>query len=160
MITSNKKRAIYSGTFDPITNGHIDIIKRALSVFDEVVIAVATSSAKNPMFTSEQRVDLIQKATKDLDGIIIKSFNNLLVDFAKEEQITNIIRGLRAVSDFEYELQMGYANSSLDKNIETIYFMPSLENAFISSSIIRELIKFNGDFSHLVPLEIIDDLSS
>ena len=160
MITSNKKRAIYSGTFDPITNGHIDIIKRALSVFDEVVIAVATSSAKNPMFTSEQRVDLIQKATKDLDGIIIKSFNNLLVDFAKEEQITNIIRGLRAVSYFEYELQMGYANSSLDKNIETIYFMPSLENAFISSSIIRELIKFNGDFSHLVPLEIIDDLSS
>jgi len=157
-ITMIKKRAIYSGTFDPITNGHIDIIKRALNVFDEVIVAVAVSSAKKPMFTCVQRVNLINKATKDLDGVVAKSFDNLLVDFAKEQKITNIVRGLRAVSDFEYELQMGYANSSLDKNLETMYFMPTLENAFVSSSIVRELIKFDGNFSHLVPSEIIEDL--
>jgi pantetheine-phosphate adenylyltransferase len=154
----SKKCVIYSGTFDPITNGHIDIIKRALSVFDEVVIAVANSDSKNPMFSCSQRVKFIETATKDLEGIIVKSFNTLLVDFAREQDITNIVRGLRAVSDFEYELQMGYANSSLDKNINTVYFMPRLENAFISSSIVRELIKFNGNFSHLVPNEILKDL--
>jgi len=154
----NKKRAIYSGTFDPITNGHIDIIKRALNVFDEVIIAVAVSSAKKPMFKCIQRVEFVNKATKDLNGVVAKSFDNLLVDFAKEQGVTNIVRGLRAVSDFEYELQMGYANSSLDKNIDTMYFMPTLENAFVSSSIVRELIKFNGNFTHLVPEIIIEDL--
>ncbi len=154
----SKRRAIYSGTFDPITNGHIDIIKRALKVFDEVVVAVANSDAKKPMFTCTKRVELVNKATKELDGVVAKSFKTLLVDFAKEEGITNIVRGLRAVSDFEYELQMGYANSSLDKNIDTMYFMPTLENAFVSSSIVRELIKFDGNFSHLVPSEILEDL--
>ncbi len=154
----NKKRAIYSGTFDPITNGHMDIIKRALKVFDEVVIAVANSDAKKPMFSCTKRVELINKALKDIDGVIAKPFNTLLVDFAKEQNITNIVRGLRAVSDFEFELQMGYANSSLDKEIDTMYFMPTLENAFVSSSIVRELIKFDGNFSNLVPNEILEDL--
>ena len=152
------KKAIYSGTFDPITNGHIDIIKRALNVFDEVVIAVATSDAKKPMFCCEKRVELVQIAVKNLNGVVVKPFNTLLVDFAKKQGITNIIRGLRAVSDFEYELQMGYANSSLDKNIETMYFMPTLENAFISSSVVRELIKFDGNFELLVPKEILEEL--
>jgi pantetheine-phosphate adenylyltransferase len=154
----SKRRAIYSGTFDPITNGHIDIIKRALRVFDEIVVAVADSDAKKPMFDCTKRVELINKATNNLRGVVAKPFNNLLVEFAKEENITNIVRGLRAVSDFEYELQMGYANSSLDKEIDTMYFMPTLENAFVSSSIVRELIKFNGNFSHLVPSEILGEL--
>jgi len=153
----SKKRAIYSGTFDPITNGHIDIIKRALKVFDEVIIAVARSDAKKPMFSSSKRVELVNTATQGLN-VKTESFNTLLVDFAKEKDITNIIRGLRAVSDFEYELQMGYANSSLNKDINTLYFMPTLENAFVSSSIVRELIKFDGNFSHLVPNEILKDL--
>ena len=148
------KKAIYSGTFDPITNGHLDIIKRASKVFDQIVIGVAHSNNKNPMFNIDKRIFLVQEATKDLKNIIVKSFSTLLVDFAKSEGITNIIRGLRAVSDFEYELQMGYANFSLDNNIETIYFMPTLQNAFISSSIVRELIRFNGDYSHLIPPQI------
>ncbi len=153
----SKKRAIYSGTFDPITNGHMDIIKRALKVFDEVIVAVAQSSSKQPMFDVEKRVQLIQKATKDLN-VQAKSFNTLLVDFAKEEDVCTIVRGLRAVSDFEFELQMGYANNSLDNEIDTVYFMPTLENAFVSSSIVRELIRFNGNFNHLVPKEILEDL--
>jgi pantetheine-phosphate adenylyltransferase len=154
----SKKSVIYSGTFDPITNGHIDIIKRALNVFDEVIVAIANSDAKKPMFDCKKRVQLVQSATKKLNNVVVKSFSNLLVDFAKDQGVTNIVRGLRAVSDFEYELQMGYANSSLDKNINTVYFMPRLENAFVSSSIVRELIRFNGNFSHLVPNEILEDL--
>ena len=150
----NIKRAIYSGTFDPITNGHLDIIKRALNVFDEVIIAIADSSSKKPMFSIEQRVKLVKKATKNMDGVKVKSFTNLLVDFAKENNVSSIVRGLRAVSDFEYELQMGYANSSLDKTIDTVYFMPTLENAFVSSSIVRELIKFDGKYDHLIPIKI------
>jgi pantetheine-phosphate adenylyltransferase len=153
------KQAIYSGTFDPITKGHLDIIKRALKVFDKVIVAVATSSSKKPMFDINTRVKLIKEATKGL-AVEVKSFNTLLVDFAKEENVYNIIRGLRAVSDFEYELQMGYANSSLDKNIETFYLMPSLENAFVSSSIVRELIRFNGNFSHLVPNNIVQTIKN
>ncbi len=158
MVNKLSKKAIYSGTFDPITNGHIDIIKRALSVFDEVVIAIAHSDAKKPMFNIDKRVKLVKLATQNLSGVIVKPFNTLLVDFAKEQGVTNIIRGLRAVSDFEYELQMGYANSSLDKNLETMYFMPTLENAFVSSSIVRELIRFDGNFSHLVPKNILMEL--
>jgi len=153
-----KSSIIYSGTFDPITNGHMDIIKRALKVFDEVIVAVADSNIKNPMFSCQKRVDLIKMATKYLNGTAVESFDTLLIEFAKKKKVTNILRGLRAINDFEYELQMGYANSSLDKNINTIYFMPSLEHAFISSSIVRELIRYNGDFSHLVPQSIVKGL--
>jgi len=130
--------------------------KRALKIFDEVVIAVGINTNKKPMFDINTRIKLIKESTKDLDGIKVMSFDNLLVDFAKEQGITNIIRGLRAVSDFEYELQMGYANTSLDENLETIYLMPTLNNAFVSSSIVRELIKHNGKLEHLVPNNIIN----
>jgi pantetheine-phosphate adenylyltransferase len=156
-LNSNRKKAIYSGTFDPITNGHMDIIKRALQVFDEIIVAVADSNSKNPMFDTEMRVKLIEKATKGLN-VSAKSFNTLLVDFAKSEEVDTIIRGLRAVSDFEYELQMGYANSSLDKNIDTMYFMPTLQNAFVSSSVVREILKFKGSVGHLVPKDILEDI--
>ncbi|HIP13565.1 MAG TPA: pantetheine-phosphate adenylyltransferase [Arcobacter sp.] len=152
------KRAIYSGTFDPITNGHIDIIKRALNVFDEVIIGVASSNTKKPMFTLEQRVQLIKSATKDLKGVDVKPFDTLLVKFAKQNNILSIVRGLRAVSDFEFELQMGYANNSLDDSIDTIYFMPSLQNAFVSSSIVRELIRFDGNYNHLIPTNIKEEI--
>jgi len=148
------RRAIYSGTFDPITNGHMDILKRGLKVYDEIIIAVATSSSKRPMFNLNSRVKLIQEAIKDLDGLTVESFDTLIVDFAKKKNVYNIIRGLRTNTDFEYELQMSYANSSLDKDIDTVFLMPALKNAFVSSSIVRELIRFNGDYSHLVPTNI------
>lgn len=153
------KRAIYPGTFDPFTVGHLDIVKRALKVFDEVIVSVATSNEKKPMFGVERRVEMIKSATKELQNLSVECFDNLLVDFANEKQIYNIVRGLRAVSDFEFELQMGYANASLDDKIETIYFMPNLHNAFVSSSVVRTILKHGGDASHLVPGEILEYLN-
>jgi len=149
-----KRRAIYSGTFDPITNGHMDIIKRGLKVYDEIIIAVATSSSKQPMFNLNSRVKLIQEAIKGLKGLTVESFDTLIVEFARKKNIYNIIRGLRTNTDFEYELQMSYANSSLDKDIDTVFLMPALQNAFVSSSVVRELIRFHGDYSHLIPINI------
>jgi len=151
-------KAIYPGTFDPVTNGHVDIIKRACKIFDKIIVAVADNKDKNTMFSLEKRVEMMKKATKDFPKIEVKSFSSLLVDFAKKEEAKIIIRGLRAVSDFEYELQMGYANKSLDNEIDTIYLMPNLDNAFISSSVVRSILKYNGDVSHLVPKEILEDL--
>jgi len=148
------KIAIYPGTFDPITNGHLDIIKRANKMFDKIIIAVANNKSKNSMFDLETRVEMVKLSTKDLN-VEVKPFNSLLVDFAKQENSKIIIRGLRAVSDFEYELQMSYANHSLDSEIDTIFLMPTLNNAFISSSIVRNILAYNGDVSHLVPKEIL-----
>jgi pantetheine-phosphate adenylyltransferase len=151
-------KAIYPGTFDPVTNGHIDIINRACRMFDKIIVAVADNKDKNTMFSLEKRVEFMKKATEKFPKVEVKSFSSLLVYFAKKEEAKIIIRGLRAVSDFEYELQMGYANKSLDKEIDTIYLMPNLENAFISSSVVRSILKYNGDVSHLVPNEIIKDI--
>jgi len=146
--------AIYPGTFDPITNGHLDIIKRAEKIFDKIIVAVANNKAKNSMFSLQKRVEMVKVAVNS-PKIEVKSFDSLLVEFAKKENAKIIIRGLRAVSDFEYELQMSYANQSLDKEIETIFLMPTLNNAFISSSIVRNILSYDGDISHLVPKEII-----
>jgi pantetheine-phosphate adenylyltransferase len=153
-VESLVKKAIYCGSFDPITNGHLDIIKRALNVFDEVIIGVAKSETKNTMFSLEKRIYLTKEATKELN-VVVKPFDTLLVEFAQKEGIFTIIRGLRAISDFEYELQMGYANSSLDSKIDTIYFMPTLQNAFVSSTVVREILRFGGDVSHLVPKKVL-----
>ncbi len=153
------KVALYPGTFDPITKGHLDIIERAGKIFDGVIVAVAASVSKKPMFSLQQRQDMIKLATAHCNNVKIISFDNLLVDLAKQVNTTIIIRGLRAVSDFEYELQMGYANASLDPNIETIYLMPNLQNAFISSSIVRTILTHHGNVSHLVPKEILTFLN-
>jgi len=150
--------AIYPGTFDPVTNGHIDIITRACKIFDKIIVAVADNKDKKTMFSLEKRVEMMEKATKKFPKVEVKSFNTLLVDFAKKMDAKIIIRGLRAVSDFEYELQMGYANKSLYEEIDTIYLMPNLQNAFISSSVVRSILKYKGDVSHLVPKEILEDL--
>ncbi|MGE4396402.1 MAG: pantetheine-phosphate adenylyltransferase [Sulfurimonas sp.] len=149
-----KKIAIYPGTFDPITNGHFDIIERTLVLFDKLIIAVAISHDKKPMFTLDERINMVKESVKDMPNVIVVGFDNLTVELARSYNATVLIRGLRAVSDFEYELQLGYLNNSLDDTIETVYLMPKLQHAFISSSIVRNLLKFNGKTEHLVPKEV------
>lgn len=149
-----KKIALYPGTFDPITNGHYDIIERALRLFDEVIVAVAISTDKKPMFTLQERINMTKEALKNLKNVKVLGFDNLTVELARTHNATVLIRGLRAVSDFEYELQLGYLNNSLDDKIETVYLMPKLQHAFISSSIVRNLLKFNAKTEHLVPKEV------
>lgn len=151
-------KCIYPGTFDPITNGHIDIIKRASKFFDEVLVAVASNESKEPYFSYEKRINLAKKATKNLANVEVMGFDNLLVNFAKSQGINTVVRGLRAVSDFEYELQIGYANASQWEEFETIYFMPHLKNAFVSSSVVRSIFTHGGDISHLVPQNILEDI--
>ena len=154
------KLAIYPGTFDPLTNGHLDIIKRSKDMFQKVIIAVANSESKNPMYSLKERekmVNLVLNEYKsELQNVECVTFSNLLATLARDMDARVIIRGLRVVSDFEYELQMGYANASLNDRLDTIYFMPTLENAFISSSIVRSIITHGGKFSHLVPKSIHD----
>jgi len=149
------KIAIYPGTFDPITNGHIDLIKRSLKIFDEVIIAVAKSQKKAPLFTVEERIELIKEVVKDLNGARVEAFDSLLVEYTKNRNGIAIIRGLRAVSDFEYELQMALMNRRLDANIETVFMMPSEEYTFLSSTIIKEVVSFGGSVKGLVP-EVIE----
>lgn len=157
-IMNKPKRAIYPGTFDPITNGHVDIIQRSAKMFDQIIIAVAENKAKRPMFGIEKRVNMVKKATTHISNIKVISFHSLLVDLSNELDANIIIRGIRAVSDFEYEFQMGYANASLKKELETIFLMPSLEYAFISSSIVRSILPFDGKIEHLVPHCILPDI--
>lgn len=149
-IMGTHRKAIYPGTFDPITNGHLDIIKRACHMFDEIIVAVADSEAKKPMFTLEQRVQMVQAATVDFPKVNVIGFDKLLVDLSDDLDANIVVRGLRAVSDFEYELQMGYANASLKKDLETVYLMPSLKHAFVSSSVVRSILAFDGKVDHLL----------
>jgi pantetheine-phosphate adenylyltransferase len=149
-LMSTNRKAIYPGTFDPVTVGHLDIMKRACAMFDEITIAVAKSASKTPMFSLEQRIAMVEAVTKDFQKIKVVGFEGLLVDLSDKLDANIIIRGLRAVSDFEYELQMGYANSSLKSELETIFLMPSLEYGFVSSSVVRSILPFNGKVDHLL----------
>lgn len=151
-------KCIYPGTFDPITNGHMDVIQRACKVFDEVIVAVALNESKTPFFSYQKRIELAKIATKDMKKVRVVGFDNLLVNFAKSLGINTVVRGLRAVSDFEYELQIGYANMSQWAEFETIYFMPNLKNAFISSSIVRSIWTHGGDISKLVPESVLEKI--
>lgn len=152
------KVAVYPGTFDPITNGHLDVVERACKLFDKLIIAVAKSSGKNPLFSLDARVKMVKMAVEESKDIAcqvcVSPFGNLIADFAKENQVKVLVRGLRAVSDFEYELQMGYANASLNRELETIYLMPSLQNAFISSTVVRSILLHGGAITHLVPSSV------
>jgi len=148
------RTAIYPGTFDPITNGHLDIINRACNMFDRIIVAVAASEAKKPMFTLEQRIQMVQAATSSLPKIEVIGFDKLLVDLAEDLDAGIVVRGLRAVSDFEYELQMGYANASLKPDLETIYLMPNLQHAFVSSSVVRAILAYDGKVDHLLHPEV------
>ena len=150
MTDIDKKIAIYPGTFDPITNGHIDLIQRAAKMFDEVIVAIATSSKKNPRFTLEQRIDMAEKVLADCNNVRVKGFQVLLVDFAKQENARILIRGLRAISDFEYEFQLASMNRNLAPDIESLFLMPADEYSFISSSLVKEVASLGGDISNFV----------
>ncbi len=149
-----KKIAIYPGTFDPLTNGHLDLVKRGLMIFDEVIIAVAPSLRKQPLFTIEERLKLIKDASKGFKGVKVEAFNGLLIEYVKKKNGIAILRGLRAVSDFEYELQMAHMNRRLDTNIETVFMMPSEEYSFLTSSIVKEIASFGGPVKGFVPEEV------
>jgi pantetheine-phosphate adenylyltransferase len=151
--------AIYAGTFDPITNGHTDLLRRACDLFDHVILAVATNSKKKPLFTQEQRIQLAEEVYGDkADNLSIKGFNTLLTDFAHEEGATVLIRGLRAVSDFEYEFQLASMNRNLRPEIESVYLMPEEKYAFISSSLVKEVASLGGDVSRFVHPAVLDAL--
>ena len=154
------QKAIYPGSFDPITYGHIDIIKRALTIFEEVVVAVANNSSKDPLFNVKERVEMIKQATKDLDRVSVESFDGLVVDYARKKKISVIIRGLRMISDFEYEFQMGLTNRKLAPDIETIYLMPSESYSYISSKLLKEAAGLGADISNFVPKFIVNKLKA
>ena len=143
--------AVYPGSFDPVTYGHLDIIKRSIRVFDKLVIGILLNSEKNPLFSMEERVEFLMEATKDMENVEVKSFSGLLVDFARENNADITVRGLRAVTDFEYELQIAQINNKLDSNLDTMFFTTSTEYAYLSSTIVREIASYHGDVSELVP---------
>jgi pantetheine-phosphate adenylyltransferase len=145
------KRGIYPGTFDPITNGHLDLVQRGLRIFEEIIVAVAPSPKKQPLFTIEERLKLIREAVKQYKNVRVEAFNGLLVGYAKAKEGIAIIRGLRAVSDFEYELQMALMNRRLDMSVETVFLMPSEEYSFLTSTIVKEAASFGGSVKGLVP---------
>lgn len=150
--------AVYPGSFDPITNGHLDIIRRGAKSFDKIIVAVLINIDKKCLFNVEERVELIKRVVKDMPNVEVISFNGLLVDFVKIHKATVILKGLRAVSDFEYELQMALMNKKLDSEIETLFMMTSNEYCYLSSSSVKQVAKFNGCIEGLVPNEIIKDV--
>ena len=152
--------ALYAGSFDPITKGHEDLMSRSLSFVDKLVVAVARNSAKTPTFTVEERVALIKAATSIEKRIEVHSFDGLLVDFAREVKATLLIRGLRAVSDFEYEYQMALMNRHLAPGLETVFMVPSLDTTYISASLVREVARFGGDITQLVHPDVAKALKA
>jgi pantetheine-phosphate adenylyltransferase len=153
-----KRIAVYPGTFDPVTNGHVDLVERSLRIFDSVIVAVAENPRKAPLFSLEERIAMLAKATARHKNVVIEGFDGLLVDYIRKKKAIGIIRGLRAVSDFEYEMQMALMNRRLDNTIETVYLMPSEEYSFITSTIVKEAASYGGDVSSLVPKVVVKRL--
>lgn len=151
-------KAIYPGTFDPVTNGHVDIITRASALFPKLVVAVASNTAKRPFLPLNTRIELLQKAVGHLPGVSVLGFDNLLIQFAHEQRARVILRGLRAVSDFEYEFQLAGMNRKLSKEVETMFLTPSENSMFISSSLVREIAILGGDISRFVPAAVVQIL--
>ncbi len=152
------KFAVYPGTFDPITNGHVDIIKRTLRLFPNVIVAVAPNPKKAPLFNLEERIGMIREATRGLPDLTIESFTGLLIHYLRRKGATAIIRGIRAVSDFEFEFQMALMNRKLDSQIETMFLMPSEEYSYLTSTLIKEVASYGGDVSDLVPKVVLTKL--
>ena len=153
-----EKTAIIPGSFDPITNGHLDVIARSAKLFDKVYVAVLGNSAKSPLFSVEERVELIKRVTGDFKNVYVESFSGLLVDYARKKNASFIIKGLRAVSDFEYECQMALANKNLADDVETLFMTSSPTYSYLSSSIVKELAKHHAPLENLVPDEIVQDI--
>lgn len=148
-------RAIYPGSFDPVTLGHLDIIKRAAKIVDELIVGVLNNNSKTPLFSAQNRVKMLEEVVQDIPNVKVMAFEGLLVDFAKNIEAQIIVRGLRAVTDFEYELQMSQTNMVLDKDIDTIFFTTSLEYAYLSSSTVKEAAYYGADISRFVPETVI-----
>ena len=153
-----KRIAVYPGTFDPVTNGHVDLVERSLRMFDKVIVAIAANPKKEPLFSLQERIDMFRKAIGRRGNVMIEGFDCLLVDYMKEKKAVGLIRGLRAVSDFEYEMQMALMNRRLDEDIETVFLMPSEEYSFITSTIVKEAASYGGDVSSLVPAVTVREL--
>jgi len=151
--------AVYAGSFDPITNGHMDIIRRTLTVFDKVIVAVAINDSKVPLFSTEERVDVLRTIFKDEQRVVVESFSGLLVDFVQQLGARVLIRGLRAVSDFEYEFQMAQMNQKLYPDIETLFLMTGHQYFYVSSRVVKEVARFGGDVHDLVPEPVSDLLA-
>lgn len=151
-------RAIYPGTFDPITNGHIDLIERAAKLFKHVIVGIAASPSKQPRFTLEERVALVNSAITHLNNVEVVGFSGLLVDFAKEQRASVLVRGLRAVSDFEYEFQLANMNRRLSPDLESVFLTPAEENSFISSTLVKEVALHGGNVNQFVPVEVANAL--
>ncbi|MDY5023321.1 MAG: pantetheine-phosphate adenylyltransferase [Blautia sp.] len=147
---------VYPGSFDPVTFGHLDIIRRASILFDQIVVGVLHNSAKSPLFSVEERVNILEKATRDIPNVVIRPFDGLSVNFARENHARVIIRGLRAVTDFEYELQMAQTNRVLAPDVDTVFLTTSLEYAYLSSTIMKEVARFGGDISKFAPPEVLE----
>lgn len=153
-------QAVYAGSFDPITNGHMDIIRRTLKVFDRVVVAVAINESKTPLFSTEERVDLLRRIFKDETKVSVESFSGLLVDFARQTGSRTLVRGLRAVSDFEYEFQMAQMNQKLYPEVETLFLMTGQQYFYVSSRVVKEVARFGGDVHDLVPNLVSQSLAA
>lgn len=152
------KKAIYPGSFDPVTNGHMDMIRRASKIVDELVVGVLNNSAKISLFSVEERVSMLEEMTKDMPNVTVASFDGLMVDYMDEIGATIVVRGLRAVTDFEYELQIAQTNHKVNPKIDTIFLTTSLEYAYLSSTIVKEFASYGGDISHFVPERFIHDI--
>ena len=154
-----EKIAVYPGSFDPITNGHLDIIKRASRIFDKVYVSILVNSSKNSAFSLEERLEMIKQVTAEYDNVVVDSFSGLLVNYLKEKNASVIVRGLRAVSYFEYEFQMALMNHKLEKNIETLFMMTSGKYSYLSSSIVKEIAQYGGNLKDLVPDILIEKIT-
>ena len=153
------KVAVYPGSFDPVTYGHLDIIKRASQMFDKVIVAVMCNSAKTPLFTLDERVKMIRESVSGLNNVYVESFSGLLIDYCKKENIHIVIRGLRAITDFEYELQIAQTNKELSHNeVDTVFLTTSLQYSYLSSSVVKEVASYNGDITPCVPDFVADKL--
>jgi len=145
------RTAIYPGTFDPVTNGHVDLVRRSCAIFDRIIVSIAPSPKKSPLFTISERIEMMREATSDIPGVEVEAFEGLLVEHVLAKGANAVVRGLRAVSDFEYELQMALMNRRLSSEVETVFMMPSEEYSFLTSSVIKEVAGYGGNVDGLVP---------